>query len=116
MRASKASRACSQQAPTSAGSRRVATRAASPRRSSSAASRRNQPSGNRLEIGAAPQVAWQRRGRDLRHAQSVVVLLDLLADRGHLAVALAQLIAVRRPDEPEVRACRWLTVLHGAKA
>jgi hypothetical protein len=45
----------------------------------------------------------------------VIVLLDLLADRRHVAVALAELVAVRRPDEPEMRPLLWLPVLHGGE-
>jgi hypothetical protein len=45
----------------------------------------------------------------------VIVLLDLLADRRHVAVALAQLVAVRGPDEPKVSPLLRLPVLHGAE-
>src|SRR5438034_4280389 len=108
------SKASSPPEPTWAASRRAATRVGWPLPWCWARSPPRTPSGNRLEIRAAAQVARKRGGGDLRHVQALVVLLDLLADRRHLAVALAQLVAVRRPDEPQVRALLRLPVLHRA--
>src|SRR5437763_2688016 len=117
MGASPESRGFSPPEPTWAESRPAATRAVWRRRSFSAASPPKAPSGDRLEVGAAAQVARERGRGDLRHVQALVVLLDLLADAGRVAVALAQLVAVRGPDEAQVRMLLRLPVLHrGADA
>ena len=69
-------------------------------------------SGERLQIDAAARVSRKRRGRHLRHAQAGLVLVDLCAELGRVALALAQLVAVRGPDEAQVCALLRLTVLH----
>src|SRR5204863_3437231 len=107
------STACSRPAPTSAASRRAATRVAWRPRWCSAESPPRALSRKRLQVGAAPRVAGERGGRDLRHAKAPLVLLDLLADSGRIAVALAELVTVRRPDEAQVRVVLRLPVLHG---
>src|SRR4029079_17739892 len=99
---------------TPAGSRPAGTRAGSPRRWSSAARAPRPRSADGLQVGAAAQVARERGGRDLGHVQALLVLLDLLAGLRRLALALAQLVAVRRPDEAQVVAP--LAVLHEADA
>src|SRR5436305_1752176 len=62
-------------------SRPAVTRAVWRRRLFSAASPPRAPSGDRLQVGAAAQVARERGGCNLRHVQALVVLLDLFADR-----------------------------------
>src|SRR5438034_2513347 len=112
MPASSESKASSPPEQTWAASRRAATRVGWPLPWCWAGSPPRTPSGNRLEIRAAAQVARKRGGGDLRHVQALVVLLDLLADLGRVALALAELVAVRGPDEPEMRALLRLPVLH----
>src|SRR5690348_11153087 len=99
----------------SAGSRPAATRAAWPRRWCSAGSPPKPRLCERLQVGAAARVARKRGGGDLRHTQSVLVLLDLVAHPRSLAVPLTQLVAVRGPDEPKMSALLRLPVLHGGE-
>src|SRR5205814_2753057 len=103
MPVSSESRASSPPVLTWAASRPAVTRAVWRRHLFSAASPPRARSGNRLQVGAAAQVARERGGGDLRHVQALVVLLDLLAEGRRVAVALAQLVAVRGPDEAQVR-------------
>ena len=68
--------------------------------------------GERLQVDAAARVARERGGRHLRHAQAGLVLVDLFAEAGRVALPLAQLVAVRRPHEAEMCALLQVTVLH----
>src|SRR4051812_41098571 len=54
------------------------------------------------EIRARPPVARQRRRRDLRHAHRLTVRLDFRADRGDVAVLLAQLVPGGLPHEEKM--------------
>src|SRR5262245_21764123 len=103
------------QASTRAGSRPAATRAVWRRRSSSASRPPSRRSAERLQVGAAARVARERGGGDLRHAQALLALVDLVADPGGVALALTQLVAVRRPHEPEMRHRPLPVGLHGPK-
>src|SRR4029450_107685 len=107
--------ASTQPVSTRAASRPAGTPAASPPRSCSVSRPPSRRSVERLQVGAAARVAGERGRGDLRHAQALLALLDLVPDPGDVAVALAQLVAVRRPDEPEVRHRPLPVLLHDKK-